>query len=160
MTQLAPRAMWLFYGRFLISFLVVWLPASLAVGAGAGFAAGPLVGALAGGTLGFLAFVVVLWWPRLLFASWGYQLEADRLVVARGVWTRRVTAIPLVRVQHVDVARGPVEQALGLAEVYVYSASGLGADGVIPGLTLADAHALRDALIARSRREGQGDDGV
>jgi membrane protein YdbS with pleckstrin-like domain len=36
----------------------------------------------------------------------------------------------------------------------VYTASGVSADGVIPGLSEADAHELRDALARRGPDDG------
>ena len=45
---------------------------------------------------------------------------------------------------------------MGLARVQVFTASGIGGDGVIPGLALVDAEALRDQLV----QLGGGDDGV
>ncbi len=44
------------------------------------------------------------------------------------------TSVPYVRVQHVDTTRGPVERAIGLASVVVYTAGTRGADITIPGL--------------------------
>jgi membrane protein YdbS with pleckstrin-like domain len=61
--------------------------------------------------------------------------------------------VPTNRIQHVDVRQGPLEQWLGLSRVLVYTASGMGADGVIPGLNVETAEALRDQLV---RTEGDG----
>jgi membrane protein YdbS with pleckstrin-like domain len=56
------------------------------------------------------------------------------------------TVVPFVRVQHVDTQRGPVERALGLASVVVYTAGSRQADVTIPGLTPERADALQERL--------------
>ncbi len=65
----------------------------------------------------------------------------------------RVVAVPYGRMQLVDVSRGPLARAFGLAELRFVTAAA--ATGVtIPGLVEADAEALRDRLVAlaESRR--------
>ena len=96
-----------------------------------------------------------LWWPVFSWYRWGYSLSEEALVIQRGVLIKRLTAIPTHRIQHVDTKQGPFEQLFGLARLRVYTASGAGADGTIPGLDLDVAEALRDRLVAF-----EGDDGV
>jgi membrane protein YdbS with pleckstrin-like domain len=57
--------------------------------------------------------------------------------------------------QLVDITRGPLARALGLAEVKLVTASA-GSNVVVPGLPMADAEELRDRLVelAESRRAG------
>ena len=82
--------------------------------------------------------------------------QLDRLgVIVHGVIVKEVTAIPLSRIQHVDTRQGILEQWFGLARLSIYTASGMGADGFIPGLTSEMADALRDRLV-----RDDGDDGV
>ncbi|PIJ38714.1 hypothetical protein BMH30_09310, partial [Leucobacter sp. OLES1] len=62
---------------------------------------------------------------------------------------------PYGRLQLVDVTRGPLLRALGLANLKFVTAAA--ATGIaLPGLVDADAEALRDELIrlAESRRSG------
>ncbi|MBN2797517.1 MAG: PH domain-containing protein [Deltaproteobacteria bacterium] len=157
---LAPRARLLFHLRALASLGFLWLPLVLALSGVVTVIWSPLVAGGLASALLFALFVLALWWPSLQFSRWGYALEEDRLVVSRGVLTLRITAIPVGRVQHVDLHQGPLEQWLRLAQVQVYTASGLGADGVIPGLDLAVAERLRDELVARAHLQEGGDDGV
>jgi hypothetical protein len=103
----------------------------------------------------FLQFLLALWWPNLTFERWAYLLRDEDLIIHRGVLLRTVTAIPINRIQHVDMRQGPFEQLLGLALIQVHTASGVGSDGVVPGLDLQDAEALRDRLV-----EVSGEDGV
>ncbi|MGJ0202729.1 PH domain-containing protein [Leucobacter sp. gxy201] len=85
----------------------------------------------------------------------GYILREDDLLFRRGIMFERVVAVPYGRLQLVDVTRGPVLRALGLATLKFVTASA--ATGVqLPGLALEDAEELRDRLVhlAESRRSG------
>ena len=57
--------------------------------------------------------------------------------------------------QLVDVNRGPLDRALGLAEVKLVTAASA-SNVSVPGLPMADAEELRDRLVelAESRRAG------
>jgi len=85
----------------------------------------------------------------------GYVLRADDLLFRRGIMFERVIAVPYGRLQLVDVTRGPLLRALGLAKLKFVTASI--ATGVnLPGLPLDEAEELRDRLVelAETRRSG------
>ena len=80
------------------------------------------------------------------YRVWRFQLQADALYLERGVFTRVETAVPYVRVQHIDTQRGPVDRLVGLSSVVVYTAGSRGADVTVPGLAPERARRLRDRL--------------
>jgi len=82
----------------------------------------------------------------LRYRRWGFTLDDDSLFLVRGVITRVDTSVPYVRVQHVDTQRGPIERAVGLGSVVVYTAGSRGADIEIPGLRPDRATELRERL--------------
>lgn len=85
----------------------------------------------------------------------GYVLRDDDLLFRRGILFERIIAVPYGRLQLVDVTRGPLLRALGLATLKFVTASV--STGVnLPGLPLAEAEALRDRLVelAETRRSG------
>ena len=85
----------------------------------------------------------------------GYLLREDDLLFRKGIMFERVVAVPYGRLQLVDVTRGPLLRALGLATLKFVTASA--ATGVnLPGLPLSEAEALRDQLVAlaETRRSG------
>jgi membrane protein YdbS with pleckstrin-like domain len=82
----------------------------------------------------------------LRYRRWGFRLDDDSLFLVRGVLTRVDTSVPYVRVQHVDTQRGPLERAVGLGSVVVYTAGSRGADIEVPGLRPERATALRERL--------------
>ena len=92
--------------------------------------------------------------PRRVRAI-GYRLRDDDLLVRRGILFQRFAAVPYGRMQLVDVNRGPLARALGLAEVKLVTAAAA-SNVAVPGLPMADAEQLRDRLVelAESRRAG------
>jgi membrane protein YdbS with pleckstrin-like domain len=101
--------------------------------------------------LGVLVFVVVLllglWHARVLYRRWTWALREDDVMARFGVIWQVSRSIPRVRVQHVDVSSGPIDRALGLAEVSLHVAGSAGAVLTIPGLAPAEAEALRKSLL-------------
>jgi membrane protein YdbS with pleckstrin-like domain len=97
----------------------------------------------------------VYWYPARSYRAWGYRIDARVLETREGVWFQVVKLLPLSRLQHVDLQRGPLERAHGLASLVLHTAGTHEATLVIPGLDAAEAARLRDCLVA-----AQGDDGV
>lgn len=93
------------------------------------------------------------------YRRWCYEVRDDALYLERGVLTEVRTVVPYVRLQHVDVSRGPLERGLGLASVVVYTAGSRGADVTVPGLAPEDAKALQ-ARLKRLAIAAEGDDAV
>ncbi|MXV64377.1 PH domain-containing protein [Natronorubrum sp. JWXQ-INN-674] len=94
-----------------------------------------------------------------LYQVWQFELQNDALYLERGVVTFVETAVPFVRVQHVDTQFGPIERALGLSSVVVYTAGSRNADVRIPGLTPDRARDLQDTLRELAV-ESEADDAV
>ncbi len=116
--------------------LLVWLiPAWLAVAA--------------------VAIWFCLWYPPRLYGSWGYRIDAKVLETRSGRLFHRTRLLPLSRLQHVDIERGPLERMFGLAALVLHTAGTHSANIRIPGLEAAEATRLRDHLI-----EIGGDDAV
>jgi membrane protein YdbS with pleckstrin-like domain len=77
----------------------------------------------------------------------GYQLREHDLSLRSGAINHRVESLPFSRVQHVNINRGPLERALGLATLQVSSA---GPNITIPGLTDADAARIKAVVTERA----------
>ncbi len=146
-TSLHARALWLFYLQAVSRLLFVWVPACVAMAVALSATISVVAGLGGAAALFFALFLLAVWYPTLAFHRWGYAVTEDEVLISRGVVIRQVTAIPLGRVQHVDTRQGVLEQWLGLARLQIFTASGIGADGVIPGLGLDVAETLRDRLV-------------
>ncbi|GAA1753132.1 PH domain-containing protein [Agromyces humatus] len=84
-----------------------------------------------------------------------YRLREDDLLFRRGIMFQRQVAVPYGRMQLVDITRGPVARALGLADLKFVTAAAATAV-TVPGLPMEEADRLRDELVAlaETRRAG------
>ena len=105
---------------------------------------------LAGVCIGYVALAVVL--PPLAWARWRYGLLGDLLLLRYGILFVEERAVPVRRMQHVDLVRGPIERLFGLATLVVFTAGNEGSAFRVPGLQLARAQHLRDRIV-----EARGD---
>ncbi len=94
-------------------------------------------------------------WPEVEHRHASYKVDARGIEIRRGVVWRKVVNVPRSRVQHTDVAQGPLERAYGLAKLVIYTAGTEHARVELRGLDHATALRLRDHLVA-----GEGDDAV
>ena len=89
----------------------------------------------------------MLTYPRRAYHEWGYRIDDRVLELRHGVWFKVIELLPLSRLQHVDLHRGPLERWLGLASLILYTAGTHNASLTIPGLPAAQALLLRDRLV-------------
>ncbi len=113
-----------------------WLPLGWASGAGA---------------LVLVAAVALL--PGRRYRAWGYAAGEDELTVKHGLMIRKVTIVPFGRVQHIDVAQGPIQRMLGLATLVLNTAGTRGAAVRLPGLLHAQAEEMRDRIRGKIRQD-------
>ena len=112
--------------------------------------AGPAVAASS------IALLVLAWSvERGRYRAWGYAERDDDLVVRRGLMFRRISVVPYGRMQFIDVTAGPVDRLFGLATVQLHTAAAA-TDARIPGLSIADALALRDRLASVGEARATG----
>jgi uncharacterized protein len=146
--------LWRISGLF--GFAITSLPALVGLLFGAHFLLNrPTLAFLPWGFLLLLAGFWVVWYPPRAYQAWGYRVEEQVLEIRSGVWFRVIRLLPLSRLQHVDLHRGPLERAHGLASLTLHTAGTREASLGIPGLADADAVRLRDQLVAAG-----GDDAV
>ena len=99
--------------------------------------------------------ILLAWYPDRAYEAWGYRIDGKVLETRSGVWFRLRQLLPLSRVQHVDLHRGPIERSFGLASLSLHTAGTVDSAIVIPGLDADEAARLRDQLVAIG-----GDDAV
>jgi membrane protein YdbS with pleckstrin-like domain len=104
--------------------------------------------------VGVFSLVGIAFEPRRV-RSIGYRLREDDLLFKRGIMFSRQVAVPYGRMQLVDITRGPVARALGLADLKFVTAAAATAV-TVPGLPMEEADRLRDELVAlaETRRAG------
>jgi hypothetical protein len=94
--------------------------------------------------------------PSILIISLAYNVLSVRLrgvavrnhdiAYKKGVIWQQVTILPLSRIQHTEIHRGPLERKFGLASVRLYSAGGMSADLNISGLSHGDCKDIRQFI--------------
>lgn len=98
-----------------------------------------------------VALVATLLAPQRIYRRLGYALDDRLLRVVRGWLVHTDTVVPFVRVQHIDVAQGPIDKLFGLASLVVHTAGTHNSVVVLPGLTPETAAAIRDRIRAAMR---------
>jgi len=86
--------------------------------------------------------------PELRWSRWRYEIRDEEIDLRHGTVTITRTLIPMLRVQHVDTTRGPLDQLLGLATVVIHTAAGR---TTIPALDSDYAGRLRDQIATLAR---------
>ncbi len=149
--HLDPRARWGMRLRALIVALVLlgvaWVLVAVLFGVALDMA-WPASVARAGALATLLvAPVLAFFYAGARWRRTRYALTPQGLRIQRGVWWRSDTVVPRSRVQHTDLHRGPLDRALGLAGLRVYTAGSELGRVALNGLPMERAEALRDALI-------------
>lgn len=94
---------------------------------------------------------MALWLPQRSYCAWGFRLDDQVLEVKHGLLFQVSQLVPLSRLQHIDLRRGPLERTFGLASVLLHTAGTREATIIIPGLDAAYAARLRDHLVEKGR---------
>jgi membrane protein YdbS with pleckstrin-like domain len=76
-----------------------------------------------------------------------YALREHDLNYQSGLIFRSLVSQPILRIQHIEIKRGPIERKAGLATLQVFSAGGMSHTFHIPGLVYEDAIALRQFIL-------------
>lgn len=96
------------------------------------------------GTMLYILTILLL--PGRRYRRWGYRTGERAIRIASGLLVRRETVVPYDRVQHIDVSRGPIERAFGVATLTLHTAGSYNSTVDLPGLAIADANRMRDAI--------------
>ncbi|HKM28589.1 MAG TPA: PH domain-containing protein [Anaerovoracaceae bacterium] len=107
------------------------------------------VGYLAiGGCGAFVLYKIVglIIYPIIEYKQWKYCVTEDKVEIVHGIFFVTKTIIPIIRIQNISVAQGPINRKLGLYKVEMSLASGSFA---IEGLTKDVADAISENLKAR-----------
>ena len=136
--------------RFLIFWLVIWVAAAMfdrILLQETEFAGFPTIAVFV------IAAAGVLTAPQRIYSRLHYRLTEKLLQVVRG-WLFHVgTVVPLVRVQHIDVTRGPLEKMFGVATLVVHTAGTHNSIVTLPGLAPERAAQIRDIIREHVRTD-------
>ena len=100
---------------------------------------GMALGLLTGGGLGWML-------GHKQFRHTYWRLDPEGLALRRGRMWLRETRVPITRVQHLDLKRGPLQRRRSLATLVVHTAGTRNSSVVVPNIDADDAEFLRDRL--------------
>ncbi|NJM51097.1 MAG: PH domain-containing protein [Sphingomonadales bacterium] len=107
-----------------------------------------LVPAILGLALGGSLFFRWLSWTRFR-----YYVGVEDIRIESGILFRTARSIPYERIQDVSIEQKPVARIFGLGEVNFETGGGVGEDGTLSYVTLAEAERLRELI--KTRKSGQ-----
>lgn len=113
-----------------------------------------LIGAYAIAAVGLMVLSHAL--PAIAYRHTRYRLSDVGFEIRRGILWRSSIIVPHNRVQHTDVAQGPLQRPFDLGKLIIYTAGTQNASVELNGLAFETACQLRDALVGRP----EGADGV
>lgn len=88
-------------------------------------------------------------WAEVEYRHTSYRVDDDGIEIRSGVFWRAVSNVPRSRVQHTDVAQGPLERKHGLGRLIIYTAGTQHSRVELPGLEHQTALNIRDHLLPR-----------
>jgi uncharacterized protein len=91
--------------------------------------------------------------PARVYRRLRYRLTLRVLQVVRGWMFHTDTVVPLVRVQHLDVVRGPLDKMFGTASLVVHTAGTHNSIVTVPGLAPERAAEIRDVIREHVRTD-------
>lgn len=103
-------------------------------------------GGVVAGAAVILALAIIIVAPQRIYRRLRYGVGERMLQVVRGWLFHTDTVVPLARVQHLDVVRGPLDKLFGTSSLVVHTAGTHNSIVVVPGLAPARAAELRDII--------------
>ena len=86
-------------------------------------------------------------WPKFELRYTRWRIDADGLEIRRGVVWRHTISVPRERIQHTDVAQGPIQRRFGLATLSVHTAGTHHSQIELSGISYETAQAVRNYLL-------------
>jgi len=68
--------------------------------------------------------IEIIIYPEIEYRQWRYLITEDKIEIRHGIFFVKTTIIPIIRVQHITMTRGPIYRKLGLTKVSIFLASG------------------------------------
>lgn len=93
-------------------------------------------------------YLFIYLFPKIRWMRWRYEVRESEIELQRGIFIVKRTLIPMVRVQHVDTAQGPILRKYNLAEITISTAA---TNHTIPALVMEEADELRSRISVLAR---------
>lgn len=104
--------------------------------------------AVAAGVVILVGYLIIYLFPKVRWLRWRYEVRESEIELQHGLFIVKRTLIPMVRVQHVDTAQGPILRKYDLAEITISTAA---TSHTIPALITEEADELRRRISVLAR---------
>ena len=98
------------------------------------------------GLLLIYKLIGIILYPIIEYQQWRYIITEDKVEIRHGIFFITTTVIPIIRVQHITISRGPIYRKMGLSAVKIFLASG---SFEIVGLSENNANIISESLKSR-----------
>ena len=78
-----------------------------------------------------LAVSAAALWISKYYSSISYLFTENEIIIEKGVWWRRKSAVPYNRITNIDVVQGPISRRFGLGNVKIQTAGYSGGGGAV-----------------------------
>jgi hypothetical protein len=92
-------------------------------------------------------------YPKKKFNHTRWRFDELGLHIYQGVWWKKQYAVPRSRVQHIDVAQGPVQRKLNIASLILHTAGTSNASVTLTGIDYQQACNIRDQLLVQDQSD-------
>ena len=104
--------------------------------------------AVVAGVVILVGYLIIYLFPKVRWLRWRYEVRESEIELQHGLFIVKRTLIPMVRVQHVDTAQGPILRKYDLAEITISTAA---TSHTIPALITEEADELRRRISVLAR---------
>ena len=102
-----------------------------------------------GGVLSFVFLVILYGYPTLLYRSYSYFYNEDRIIINKGVLFKHHIVVPVCQIQDLHIYEGPLMQIMKLDGIIISTA---GSNYIIKGLSRKDSEKMIDSLETNLRK--------
>jgi len=95
----------------------------------------------------------LFWLTRRRFEREGYALRAHDIIHRRGYFWQTQTTVPFTRVQHVEIAQGPIAKRFGISTIRVFTAGGSNSDLNIAGIEPGEAARIKAFIVRKTETD-------
>jgi len=136
--------------------VIFWLPLLLiALVVDATLLSSSAVAGLLPAVTAMISLAAILVAPERIYRRLGYAIDGRLLRTVRGWMFHTDTLVPFVRVQHIDVTRGPLDKMFGTATLVVHTAGTHNSIVTLPGLSPERAGQIREAIRSEIRADAE-----
>jgi len=96
-----------------------------------------------------LAFISYCTMAYLGFSKRRYALRAHDIIYTKGLLFYKLTTVPFVRIQHIEISKSFIARKFNLATLHIFTAGEAGTDLVIKGLPNDTAEKLNAYLSSK-----------